>query len=124
MRLIDGSRLIGLVVSRYAPFCKHLFVENFTQARVGVLPITAENETLLRSGYAARTDKELPILERFFPRHSLSDDQIPRALFLDIILYSKEQILKESAAMNEPLDQGLISLSLAATRDGESFDLV
>jgi len=115
------------VVSRYAPFCKHLFVENFTQARVGVLSITAENEAILRSGYAARTDKELPVLERYFPRQSLSDDQIPRALFLDIILYRKEQILKESAAMNEPLYQGLLHIPFSLSfslLDNVSLDLV
>ena len=32
----------------YAPFCKHLFVENFVGATVNVLPITPENEGLVR----------------------------------------------------------------------------
>ena len=31
----------------YAPFCKHLFVENFVGATVNVLPITPENEGLV-----------------------------------------------------------------------------
>mmetsp|Transcript_7994 Transcript_7994/g.18532 ORF Transcript_7994/g.18532 Transcript_7994/m.18532 type:complete len:133 (-) Transcript_7994:1806-2204(-) len=44
----------------YAPFCKHLFLVNdFTDARVNVLPITSENESLLRTKYEARTEKEV-----------------------------------------------------------------
>ena len=43
----------------YAPFCKHLFVPNFTDARVNVLPITKENEHLLRTKYEARNEKEV-----------------------------------------------------------------
>lgn len=44
----------------YAPFCKHLFVTNdFTDAKVNVLPISADNEGLLRTRYEARNDKEV-----------------------------------------------------------------
>jgi len=44
----------------YAPFCKHIFIENdFTEAQTCVLPITEENEHLLRTKYEARTDKEV-----------------------------------------------------------------
>jgi Protein of unknown function (DUF3228) len=53
----------------YAPFCKHLFIVNdFTNAVVNVLPITHENEHLLRTKYVARNDKELPVLIRYFPK--------------------------------------------------------
>ena len=45
----------------YAPFCKHLFVENFTDAVTPVVPITTDNAHLLESGYEARTEYELPV---------------------------------------------------------------
>jgi hypothetical protein len=44
----------------YAPFCKHLFIENdFTNGKCIVLEITPENEKLLRTKYEARNDKEV-----------------------------------------------------------------
>ena len=58
-----------------------------------MLPITKENEPLLRSGYEARTEQELPVLVRWFPAESLPSP--PVAKYLDIILYSREQINKE-----------------------------
>ena len=67
----DPSRL----VDGYAPFCKHLFVINdFTDARVSVLPITEDNERHLRTRYEARTERELPVLTRHFDRESLLMD--------------------------------------------------
>jgi Protein of unknown function (DUF3228) len=91
----------------YADFCKHFFVDNdFTQARVNVLPITPENESLLRSQYEARNEKELPVLTRYFPKTLLDDTkvQLPVAKYLDLILYSREQINKENAAQGQPIN--------------------
>eukprot|EP00568_Trieres_chinensis_P000533 CAMPEP_0183293110 /NCGR_PEP_ID=MMETSP0160_2-20130417/1923_1 /TAXON_ID=2839 ORGANISM="Odontella Sinensis, Strain Grunow 1884" /NCGR_SAMPLE_ID=MMETSP0160_2 /ASSEMBLY_ACC=CAM_ASM_000250 /LENGTH=211 /DNA_ID=CAMNT_0025454171 /DNA_START=271 /DNA_END=906 /DNA_ORIENTATION=+ len=88
----------------YALFCKHLFVANdFTDARVNVLPITKENEGMIRTKYEARNDKELPVLTRWFPRELVAPDptDLPVAKYLDLILYSREQINKENAAMNK-----------------------
>jgi len=86
----------------YAPFCKHLFIENdFTEGRVNVLEITSENESLLRTKYEARNSKELPVLTRFFPKELVDEKQLPVAKYLDLILYSREQIRKENAAMNK-----------------------
>jgi Protein of unknown function (DUF3228) len=63
-RFVDESHL----KDGYAPFCKHLFLENdFTEAKVNVLPLTKENEGLVRTEYHARNEKELPILQRFIP---------------------------------------------------------
>lgn len=88
----------------YAPFCKHLFVVNdFTNARVNVLPITKGNEHLLRCEYAARNEKELPVLQRYFPKDLVGDD-LPKAKYLDLILYSRAQINKENEAMNKGKD--------------------
>jgi len=97
----------------YAPFCKHLFVENFLPgAKVEAVPITAENEHNLRSEYQARKEGELAVLQRWFPVGTVD---LPDATHLDLILYSREQIIKENAAMGkEPQDEdapwGLISI--------------
>lgn len=106
------------LVDGYAPFCKHLFVTNdFTTARVNVLPITKGNEIHLRSRYESRTELELPVLTRYFDRESLllegegtgggeeggggGNDVFPIAKYLDLILYSREQIEKENIAMGK-----------------------
>ena len=34
--------------SRYAPFCKHLFIKNFTNSKLSTAEITPENEHLLK----------------------------------------------------------------------------
>ena len=54
--------------------------------------ITDDNRHHLVSGYVQRRPEELAVLSRWFPR-----DQVPppRARFLDLILYSREQLLKE-----------------------------
>jgi Protein of unknown function (DUF3228) len=88
------------LVDGYAPFCKHIFVPNFVGAQVPVMEITADNEHLIRTKYVARTDKELPVLTRFFPADH-PDVSAPDAKFLDLILYSREQITKENAAMGK-----------------------
>lgn len=85
----------------YAPFCKHLFVENFTNAQVNVLPITPQNESLVRTKYEARNEKELPVLTRYFPKELVGTgdgSSLPVARYLDLILYSREQINAENAA--------------------------
>jgi hypothetical protein len=109
------------LIDGYAPFCKHIFVPNFTSARASYLKITDEvcmfgvlfmfllrimrnvkgfialcnqNRHLLASGYVARTEKELPVLSRWFPSHLV---KAPLATHLDIILYSREQINIENA---------------------------
>lgn len=81
VKLMDG----------YAPFCKLLVIENFTDARVGSMPITLENYQYLRSGYSARTEKELPVFSRWLELPLGK----PKAEWLVLVLYSKEQIDKE-----------------------------
>jgi hypothetical protein len=91
----------------YAPFCKHLFIRNdFTDARVNVLPITPANEGLLRTKYEARNEKELPVLTRFFPKELVAkdDSDLPVAKYLDLILYSREQIIQENASQGQEVN--------------------
>ena len=110
----DEAQLDQSIKAGYAPFCKHLFVPNFASATVNELLITPENEGLLRSGYSARTEKELPVLTRFFPADAVGT--APEAKFLDLILYSREQIKKENAAMggqdsaSEDAPWGIVSI--------------
>ena len=127
--IINARYNPSLLVDGYAPFCKHLFLINdFTNARVSVLPITNSNMHCLRSRYEARTEQELPVLTRYFDRKALvlqmqqqeeemttnvanddvdekiSDDDtliFPVAKYLDLILYSREQINKENIAMGK-----------------------
>jgi hypothetical protein len=78
----------------YAPFCSILIFKNFTEAKVGVMPITLENHQYLRSGYSSRTPEELPVLSRWFELPLSA----PKANYLAVVLYSKEQLELENKA--------------------------
>lgn len=98
----------------YAPFCKHIFIPNFTPALTYYSKITAENEHLLKSEYKQRRPEELAVLTRYFRKE---DIQYTKAEWLDIILYSKEQITMEDQAMGQKdnhteidYDWGIISI--------------
>lgn len=80
------------LVDGYAPFCKHLFVDNDTRTRCGFAAITEANRHLLQSGYVCRREGELPVLERWF--EGLAG---PVANHLDVILYSRTQLEREAA---------------------------
>ena len=102
----SGARL----VDGYAPFCKHLFLENPTPTRCSFAAVTEANRPLLRSGYLARREGELPVLERWF-----EGLEAPRALWLDLILYSHAQLLEEAkSGLDEDAvpdcDWGLVSV--------------
>lgn len=86
------------LVDGYAPFCKHVFVPSFVGAKVGALEITDDNRPLLQSGYTKRRPEELAVLTRWFSASDLTQG-IPDAKYLDIILYSREQLVKEYADM-------------------------
>jgi hypothetical protein len=121
----SGTRIIGIepeelvakcnaaieggapLVPGYAPFCKHLFLENTSATRCGFAPITDANRGLLKSGYLARREGELPVLERWF-----EDVEAPVATHLDVILYSHAQMLIEAQSFPEEIpdcDWGIVS---------------
>lgn len=79
------------VLDGYAPFCKLQVFENWTSTKVAAVPITPANEHQLRSAYEARTDEELPVLNRWF-----EGVEPPRANYLLVILYDREQLEKEA----------------------------
>jgi hypothetical protein len=70
---------------------------NWTTTRCLTVPITDGNRQHLRSGYEARSKSELPVLTRWF-----EGIESPVANFLIVILYSREQLLKEG----ERIDAG------------------
>ena len=86
------------LIDGYAPFCKHLFIPNFANVLCGYAKITSSNSHLIKSCYDARTPKELPVLVQYFDKNEVPP---PLATHLDIILYSRDQIIKENIAMGE-----------------------
>lgn len=75
----------------------------------GYIEITPENKPLIESCYEARTEKELPVLVQYIDRNKLPP---PKATHLDIILYSREQIIKENEAMGNEVRGTRIALTL------------
>lgn len=90
----------------YAPFCKHVFVKNIWGALAGVVRITHENKHLLETEYVSRRETELPVLTRYFPRGSVQPEVAP---YLDLILYSAEQLRSEGVVINE--EWGIVSIN-------------
>ncbi len=90
------------VLDGYAPFCKLLVYENWTDTRVAAIEITRENEHLLRSAYEARTPQELPVLTRWF-----EGVEAERAAYLLVIVYDAEQLAKEGDPCD--CDWGIVS---------------
>lgn len=86
------------LVDGYAPFCKHVFVDNFADVPAGQCRIDAHNRRHLRSGYVVRQPGELPVLSRWFLS---SDVDAPRGARLDVILYAREQLVKEHVSRGE-----------------------
>ena len=100
----------GPLVNGYAPFCKHLFLKNDTATRAAFAPVTDANRAHLRSGYRARREGELAVLERWF-----EGIEAPRAAWLDVILYSHAQLVAEAADYAEEqavpdCDWGIVSI--------------
>jgi len=95
-------------------------MENFTDCISGHLQITVDNEKYLKSGYEARAENELPVLMRWFDKAALEksgEHQFGKAKFLDIILYSKEQVQEENKATGKEdpnkdvdYDYGIVSV--------------
>jgi hypothetical protein len=89
-------------------FIKHVVVENFTDALSGVVEVNHDNESLLRSGYEARTPKEMAVLTRWFPRGLV---EAPHASYLEVILYSREQLAREGFTIQA--DWGVVAILAA-----------
>ena len=77
---------------------KHLFIPNFANIKCGYAKVTSENKHLIESAYESRKEKELAVLIQYFDINKVTP---PIATHLDIILYSREQIIAENIAMGE-----------------------
>lgn len=97
--------LEGNVMEGYAPFCKLIAIKNFTNAKVGTMPITNENFIYIRHGYSSRTPEELPVLSRYF----MLPLPAPVADYLIVIVYSKEQVEKEANDSLPSAGQGVMT---------------
>lgn len=105
------------LVDGYAPFCKHIFVKNFTNMLPSFIKITPQNQQFMSSGYEARRENELPVLGRWFELSKMPHDSLKKAEYLDIILYSKAQCVAEAKATgtgdakeNVKYDYGIVSV--------------
>jgi hypothetical protein len=78
------------ILPGYAPFCQLHVYRNWTSTRCLTVPITAENQSLLRSAYEARNRREHPVLVRW-----LEGVDVPVARYLIPILYSRAQLEAE-----------------------------
>ncbi len=89
----------------YAPFCKHLFLCNWTDTRTGTMPITSGSEQFLKSAYKSREPNELPVLVRWFE----GLDFVPRAEWLDLVLYHREHLAEEGTDIGDA-DYGIVAI--------------
>ena len=95
------------------PFCKYLIIDNFTDAIASTAKITLENYQYLRSGYSSRVEGELPYLSRWF---ELPIKNTEPSKCLVLILYSREQLLKEHDEnggefdISEDCEYGIVAL--------------
>ncbi|MBR9812827.1 DUF3228 family protein [bacterium] len=83
------------VLDGYAPFCTLHVHANWTDTPVSAVPITDANRHMLHSAYEARSDDELPVLVRWFEGVTP-----PRADYLLVILYDREQLQREGDAVD------------------------
>lgn len=96
-RVKEGRNILPItsdvenILPGYADFCKLVVMKNFTNAKTGSALITLENYQYLRSGFSSRAPSELPVMDRWLELPLPA----PKAEYLMIVLYSKEQLLKE-----------------------------
>jgi hypothetical protein len=127
-KVIEGRNILPIVsdvkkiIPGYADFCKLVCLKNKTSARTGSMPITIENYQYLRSGFSSRTPSELPVMDRWFDLPLSAS----KAEYLMVVLYSKEQLLKEHSASeykDEPLyfdaDWGVVAILGQMSSDEE-----
>ncbi len=94
----NKSRSTKLIDGKW-DFLKYLIFENWDKRiKQQVVPITDQNRNKIKSDYKARTPEELPVLSRYIELKKL-----PMANYIVVVLYSREQLLKEFEA-NQPKD--------------------
>tara|TARA_R110000772_G_scaffold95789_3_gene194164 strand:- start:11891 stop:12538 length:648 start_codon:yes stop_codon:yes gene_type:complete len=111
-------------INGYADFCKLLVVHNFTDARTGTLPLDLTTLPYLRTGFSSRTEEELPVLSRWLEVPKLF---IPKADYLVLVLYTREQLVKEHESksdlpfteLDKDTDYGVVAILGQMSEDEE-----
>lgn len=108
-RVKEGRNILPIksnvqkIIPGYADFCKLVCFKNNTNAKTGSTPISIENYQYLRSGFSSRTPSELPVMDRWFELPLSAS----KAEYLIVVLYSREQLLKEfeDKSLGDPFDE-------------------
>ena len=95
----------------YAPFCRIVRINNIFNLEYPIIRISKMNQRFLRTEYKARTDSELPVLVRYFPKTSPIKKQI--ADYIDVILYSQLQMKKENDSTGASFDIVSVNAEMA-----------
>lgn len=82
----------------YADFCKLLFVRNFTNSPVSFIKRSPNVYPYIRTEYNSRNDNEMPVLVEW----ASIPWKLEKAPYLMLVLYSRDQIIKEY--FNQELD--------------------
>lgn len=86
-------------------FCKYLYFKNpYPSIKKAVIKIDHTIYPYIQSGYSSRTAEELAVLSRWvsFPPKSYP---LPTAEYIGLVLYSREQLLKEHNATQQQIDK-------------------
>ena len=103
---VDSQGLTeSMFIDGYAPFCKHLFVVNFTSTKSGVARITSRNRMHLRTGYLARREEELPVLARWFDSLDVNSVESKCEAPMNPITMMRNALGKDEGGSGVPLDK-------------------
>eukprot|EP01057_Protomagalhaensia_wolfi_P006142 Protomagalhaensia_wolfi_Nauph_80__6141@NODE_894_length_1905_cov_129_463558_g673_i0_p3_GENE_NODE_894_length_1905_cov_129_463558_g673_i0NODE_894_length_1905_cov_129_463558_g673_i0_p3_ORF_typecomplete_len203_score41_70DUF3228/PF11539_8/1_4e63_NODE_894_length_1905_cov_129_463558_g673_i097705 len=90
----------------YAPFCKHLFIPNKYPVMPTAMELSVSLRPYVKTGFQARTPEELPVLSRWVTRDDILEANLAEpAKFIDCIIYSHDQVVKEAEAMGQDSSQ-------------------
>lgn len=106
----------AFVTDGYAPFCKLVFIRNFTNAENPVCEIADDNRHLLQSGYKLREGAlpgEVRYLARWMPQVEWENYFSSVAPWLMVILYNKEALAGDKIVIEE--DWGIVSINAVTT---------
>lgn len=97
---LEHSRVRNVRKGDYE-FSRLISFDNFTNARLSVLPLLPEYYPFIRTGYSSRNEDELPVLSEWLELPKRMYDLRPVAKNLTIVLYSKEQVIAEAKKMKQ-----------------------
>lgn len=101
----ESFRGYSQLVNAKDKHCKYLYIrnDNFPTIKKAVIKIDHTIYPYIQSGYSSRTAEELAVLSRWvaFPPNSYV---LPTAEYIGLVLYTREQLLKEHNEMFPPED--------------------